>query len=230
MAINQRIKELLEIVPNRTIAELARVVDVKASTLRDIIGTRQTKPGFDILRAIIDNKELNVNAEWLMTGVGDMLKSELPEVAEPSIEYDIGPRKNYEFEGAPYYNVDFIGGFDLVINDQTVNPSYYVDFRPYNKPGIIWCNITGSSMEPRINHGDKIAIVEISISDVLFGKIYGIITNAGMRTVKWIVRSPIEDCYRLVPENKDPKFGDYQDIPISSIYKVFLVEGYSGSL
>ena len=31
------------------------------------------------------------------------------------------PVKGYS-AGVPYYNVDFLGGFDLVINDQTITP------------------------------------------------------------------------------------------------------------
>lgn len=131
------------------------------------------------------------------------------------------PFKNFDFKGNPYYNVDFIGGFDLVLNDQTVHPDYYIDFFPYNKDGILWCNLYGKSMEPYIFSGDHIAIKEIQVEDVIFGKVYGIVTHSGMRTVKWIVRSPKEDCFRLVPENKDPKFGDYQDLPKIDIMRMF---------
>ena len=62
---------------------------------------------------------------------------------EPSVSYT--PSK-----GAPYYDVDFLGGFDLTFNDQTVTPEYNIDFKPFNKPGVTWVNITGHSMEPKI--------------------------------------------------------------------------------
>ena len=74
---------------------------------------------------------------------------------------EVLPKVNYEYKGAPYYNVDFIGGFDLVLNDQTRNPDYYINFAPYNKEGVIWCNITGHSMEPELNNGDFIAMKEM---------------------------------------------------------------------
>lgn len=45
-----------------------------------------------------------------------------------------------------------------------------------------------------------------------------------MRTVKWVVRSNDENKIRLVPENKDSKYGDFQDIWKSDIIKVFKVE------
>lgn len=134
------------------------------------------------------------------------------------------PIENYDGKGSPYYDVDFVGGFDLVVNDQTVNPDYYINLPPYNNDGVIWCNLYGKSMEPRMFSGDRIAVKEVSISDILFGKVYGVITNTGMRTVKWVVRSPDDkDCYRLIPENEDPKYGDYQDIKIKDIYKMYLI-------
>lgn len=131
------------------------------------------------------------------------------------------PVLNFDFKGNPYYNVDFIGGFDLVLNDQTVNPDYYVDFFPFNKEGVIWCNLHGKSMEPYIFSGDKIVIKEVQVEDVIYGKVYGIVTCSGMRTVKWVTRSPDNECVRLMPENKDPKFGDFQDLPKKDIMKMF---------
>ena len=70
----------------------------------------------------------------------------------PSISYT---------HGRPYFNVDFLGGFDIVLNDQTVLPEYNIDFKPYNKDGVMWCNITGHSMEPLVSSGDVIAIKEM---------------------------------------------------------------------
>lgn len=151
---------------------------------------------------------LEVDVDWLFNGKKEEVIS-----------------KNYEQNGSPYYDVDFIGGFDLVVNDQTVNPEYYINLPPYNRPGIVWCNLYGKSMEPYVFSGDRIALKEISVDSVVFGKVYGVITKAKQRTVKWIVRSPKKGCYRLVPENKDPKFGDYQDILISDIFKIFELMG-----
>lgn len=66
-------------------------------------------------------------------------------------------------KGVPYYNVDFIGGFDIVLNDQTISPEYLIDFRKYNE-ATCWCNVTGHSMEPEITHGDIIALKKLKTS------------------------------------------------------------------
>lgn len=132
---------------------------------------------------------------------------------------------NYEYKGAPYYNVDFIGGFDLVLNDQTRNPDYYIDFAPYNKEGVIWCNITGHSMEPELNNGDFIAMKEMHdpIQYLPYGEIYGIVTDS-YRTVKRIRMADRDGFVRLIPTNKSSEYGE-QEIPIKMIRKVYAVLG-----
>lgn len=159
----------------------------------------------------------DLNAEWLLTGKGSMLKESSQAISTPTI--------NYEYKGAPYYNVDFIGGFDLVLNDQTINPDYYINFEPYNKPGVVWCNITGHSMEPELSNGDYIALKEMTdpVQYLLYGEIYAIVTES-YRTVKRIGKAEQKDFIRLIPTNKSPEYSP-QDIPISMIQKVYAVLG-----
>ena len=142
-------------------------------------------------------------------------KTEMPET--PSI--------NQDYNGAPYYNVDFIGGFDLMINNQTINPDYYINYRPFNKEGILWCNLTGHSMEPELLSGDIIALKELNtpIQYLPAGEIYGIVTEE-FRTVKRIRLSQREGYVRLIPSNKSEEYGE-QEIPISMILKVYAVLG-----
>lgn len=154
----------------------------------------------------------DLNSDWLVNGEGEMFLDKVEAMMNES-------------SGTPYYDVDFLGGFDLMTNDQTVVPAYYIDFKPYNKKGNMWCNITGDSMSPRINSGDKICIREIRIEDIIYGEIYALVIGEDydMRTVKWVTRSPEEGMIRLVPENKEPRYGDYQDMRIADIRKVFKV-------
>ena len=73
-AINQRIKEISNILFNGNISEFARKTTVNQPTLRDIVGTKQVKPGFDTLSKIVENS--TISAEWLLTGRGERLKNE----------------------------------------------------------------------------------------------------------------------------------------------------------
>lgn len=157
-----------------------------------------------------------LSPEWILTGEGTMLKKE-------NAVQSILPIKS-EDKGVPYYNVDFVGGFDLVINDQTTIPEYLIDFPKYNE-ATCWCNVTGHSMEPEITHGDIIALKKIEdISFLPYGEIYAIVTKNEMRTIKRIGPSQNKDCYSLIPTNKSPEYG-VQELPKEMVRIVFKVLG-----
>lgn len=156
----------------------------------------------------------DLNQSWLLTGEGEMLNS-LKICTEPNINYT---------KGVPYYNVDFIGGFDIVLNDQTISPEYLIDFRKYNE-ATCWCNVTGHSMEPEITHGDIIALKKIEDKSFLpLGEVYAIVTTNGMRTIKRLGPSSDPKCYTLVPTNKSPEYG-IQELPKDMIEHIFQVLG-----
>lgn len=159
----------------------------------------------------------DLNRTWLLTGEGEMLVQKKEETLPV-------PKTSYT-TGRPYYNVDFIGGFDLIINDQTIIPEYNIDFAPYNQDGVFWCNITGHSMEPKVSHGDIIAIKEVSDwqSYLTMGEIYAIVTTNELRTVKIVRKGTSEDVFRLIPINTADF--DEQEISKSMILRVFEVLG-----
>lgn len=157
-----------------------------------------------------------VRKGWLVDGDGQ--KYRLPdEVLET-----IPARRSYDTRvGVPYYNVDFAMGYDMLENDQTVNPDYMIDFAPYNKCQA-WFNATGNSMYPTIASGDKIAIKEIRDpkSCLISGDIYAIVTTNELRTIKRVRDNG--DTITLIPDNKEyPE----QTIPKSLILKVYKVMG-----
>ncbi len=166
----------------------------------------------------------DLNTVWLLTGEGEMLMNGVEDTNTHKPTYDSEiPRKSYT-HGVPYYNVDFIGGFDLIINDQSVNPEYYVDFKEYNCADC-WCNVTGHSMEPEINQGDIVALKELQDwrTYIPAGEIYGIVTTEH-RTIKKVSPSQREGYIRLIPINKSPEYVP-QEIPLTIVLKVYKVLG-----
>lgn len=164
------------------------------------------------------------NLNWLLDGEGEMLNDTTNSNTQIKVTYEDRPRISHA-SGRPYYNVDFIGGFDLVLNDQTVVPEYNIDFAPYNQDGVVWCNITGNSMQPKISHGDIIAIKEVvGWQDYLsMGEIYAVVTANHLRTVKIIRQGKSEGTLRFIPINT-AEF-DEQEVPIKMITRVFEVLG-----
>ena len=209
---NKRLEKLVEYYGNGNKSHFAKMLGVKAQT----INTWLSRNTYDT--ELIFAKCDNINASWLLTGEGNMLRSESEMVEKlPSV--------NQTYEGAPYFNVDFIGGFDVIVNDQTRNPDFYINYPPYNQEGVVWCNLTGHSMEPEISNGDIIALREVTtpIQYLPAGEIYGIVTEE-YRTVKRVRLSQKEGFVRLIPSNKSEEFCE-QEIPISMILKVYAVLG-----
>lgn len=175
-----------------------------------------SKMGNNTRRSTIDKISKSypeLNTSWLLTGEGNMLLN----------NSDLMPQKSFTV-GVPYYNVDFIGGFDLVLNDQTTTPEYLIDFKKYND-ATCWCNVTGHSMEPEITHGDIIALKKIEDKSFLpLGEVYAIVTTNGMRTIKRLGPSSDPKCYTLVPTNKSPEYG-IQELPKNMIEHIFQVLG-----
>ena len=145
------------------------------------------------------------------------------QILDKLVEQEINPQKSFT-SGVPYYDVDFIAGFDLLFDDNRYRPEYLIDFRQYND-ATCWCNVTGHSMEPEIAHGDIIALKKVEDKSFFpFGEIYAIVTTNNLRTIKRIGPSDIPDTYSLIPTNKSPEYG-IQEIHKDKIRYLFQVLG-----
>lgn len=212
--IFDRISTIVEKFGNGKNTVFASLIGVSEANVRNY--KNGVMPKADFLEKIARSFDININ--WLLTGEGNMLRTE-------SEKEEKLPSVNQTYEGAPYFNVDFIGGFDVIVNDQTRNPDFYINYPPYNQEGVVWCNLTGHSMEPEISNGDIIALREVTtpIQYLPAGEIYGIVTEE-YRTVKRVRLSQKEGFVRLIPSNKSEEFCE-QEIPISMILKVYAVLG-----
>lgn len=207
MNVNSRILEFVS-AKGLSVAEFERLCGLSNGYVRKVKDSLGKRGLADILRKFPD-----LNPDWLLTGKGKMLFTDLTQ--QSIISYTTG---------VPYYNVDFIGGFDVVLNDQTINPEYLIDFKLYNE-ATCWCNVTGHSMEPEIAHGDIIALKKIDdFSFLPFGEVYAIVTTNGMRTIKRIGPASTPNNYALIPTNKAPEYG-IQELPKKMIRYVYHVLG-----
>lgn len=156
----------------------------------------------------------DINHEWLLTGKGNMLKEEGKEDAfAPVVSYD--PKV-----GQPYYDVDFLGGFSEVYNSQVSLPEHNIIVPGFDRAKL-WCNVTGHSMEPKINHGDIIALRPCTLDDILYGEIYAVVLDT-IRTIKIIRKGSSPKVLRYIPVNE--KY-DEQEFEIERIIKVYEVVG-----
>lgn len=208
-----RIKEIAE-TNDITLTEMERIIGASKGVL-----TRAASKGTNIqlrwLEAIAERFPI-WNAEWIITGKGK------PTDIEARVDVnDSTPQISYT-EGVPYYDEDFLLGFDEICAPNSENPDFLIRMPGYEK-ATLWCNASGHSMEPEINNGDIIALQRIEdFSFLPFGDVYGFITTNGMRTIKRLGRSSRDGFYRLIPTNKEY---DEQEIPINKIALVYRVMG-----
>lgn len=223
MEKKDRLLRLIEHYSDGNKSEFARMIGVSPQAVNTWI-SRNT---FDI--DIIYAKCINVSSEWLLTGNGPMLKTssdnntnvEQQQVSTNTAD-ESTPLVTYDPNvGVPYYDVDFVAGFDLIINDQTFLPTANIVVYGFEKAQM-WCNATGNSMYPKICHGDMIALRECTLEDVQYGEIYAVVLDT-IRTIKILRKSDDSNKFRFIPINTEEY--DEQEFCKSRILRVFEVLG-----
>ena len=188
--------------------------------------SRAINNGTDIqakwLSIIVENYP-RYSTGWLLTGAGSMLKDDLKgiQTADEANPSTLPTTSMNPSVGTPYYDVDFIGGFDEVFNSLVNIPATNIVIRGFEKASL-WCNVTGHSMEPKINHGDIIALRQCTLNDIQYGEIYAVVLDT-IRTIKILRRSPDPGKLRFIPINTEDY--DEQEFDKSRIVNVFEVIG-----
>lgn len=77
-------------------------------------------------------------------------------------------------------------------------------------------------MEPKINHGDIIALRHCRLEDIQYGEIYAVVLDT-IRTIKILRRSKDPQQLRFIPINTQDY--DEQEFPMSRITHIFEVVG-----
>ena len=204
-----------------TIGAMERTIGASKGVL-----SRAINNGTDIqakwLSIIVENYP-RYSTGWLLTGAGSMLKDDLKgiQTADEANPSTLPTTSMNPSIGTPYYDVDFIGGFDEVFNSQVNIPATNIVIRGFEKASL-WCNVTGHSMEPKINHGDIIALRQCTLNDIQYGEIYAVVLDT-IRTIKILRRSPDPDKLRFIPINTEDY--DEQEFDKSRIVNVFEVIG-----
>ena len=151
-----------------------------------------------------------LNAEWLLTGKGDMIKE------SQSIKL------SEDGTGIPLIPVEAMAG--CFTGSQTVllqECERYVV--PAFKNADFLIRVSGDSMVPRYFSGDMVACKMLSLADIFFqwGKVYVLDTDQGA-LIKKVERGSSSDTITLVSENQA-----YQpfELLIRQVYHIAIVMG-----
>jgi phage repressor protein C with HTH and peptisase S24 domain len=164
------------------------------------------------ISAIVDNYP-QLNIDWLITGRGDMLKSE----KEPPLAI-----KTESNNGIPLIPIDAMAGFskgEVPVMEHECE-RYIV---PMFKGADFLIPVKGSSMIPKYNSGDIVACKALPLKDIFFqwNKVYALDTIQGA-LVKRVRKGSDGDHILIVSDN--PQYEPFE-LHISQIYAVSLVIG-----
>lgn len=85
-SINERILQIIVNQYNNNQKKFAESIGYSAQVIFNIVSGRKTKPSFEVLNAIISTND-DIDAGWLLTGRGSMLKSK--SISLPVIQQEV---------------------------------------------------------------------------------------------------------------------------------------------
>ena len=213
MQVQERIRKIADELFNGNISAFCRAIDVKQPTMNTILGERKSKPSYDVLLNIVNAKALNISAEWLLNGEGDMLtqKKEAPKTSSA----DTTKKNGYITYLLPMSAMGgSLTGFAepgvLLQNcEAVVSPIENVDFA---------ITVYGDSMAPEYPSGSRILIKKINPNLFIdWGKVYVLDTPNGV-----IVKSNREGYVSCHSINPDPKFKPF-DVLMDEVFGMYRV-------
>lgn len=217
MQVQERIRKIADELFNGNISAFCRAIDVKQPTMNTILGERKSKPSYDVLLNIVNAKALNISAEWLLNGEGDMLtqKKEAPKTSCA----DTTKKNGYITYLLPMSAMGgSLTGFAepgvLLQNcEAVVSPIENVDFA---------ITVYGDSMAPEYPSGSRILIKKINPNLFIdWGKVYVLDTPNGV-IVKEVHESNREGYVSCHSINPDPKFKPF-DVLMDEVFGMYRV-------
>nr|DAN01591.1 MAG TPA: putative transcriptional regulator [Caudoviricetes sp.] len=169
----------------------------------------------DVLAKIV-SKYPELNPEWLLTGEGEMLKSDnnTPAVAEPQIP-----------SGIPMLPFDAFAGIGTDVegvNLDTIEERYVVPLFDGMKMDFM-ISVRGSSMYPKYNSGDVVACRMVQeLLFVQWNKVYVLDTISQGVIIKRLKKSDKEGF--VICKSDNEKYEPFE-IPLSDIRTIALVVG-----
>lgn len=224
--INNRVLKLIEYYTNRSVKKFAESINIPQQTVNRLFN-KDTRTGkfpvatTEILVAIT-RMYVDVDANWLMTGAGNMFKtSPAPLQKDNQTTVAIGTRSDKN-DGIPLIPIDAMAGM-LSGDDHTIMEyecEYYVI--PMFKGAEFLIQVKGDSMRPQYYSGDIVACKRLPL-DTFFqwNRTYVIDSEQGV-LIKKIEKGSDDAHITLVSENKEYK---PFEIAKEKIYSLALVIG-----
>lgn len=156
----------------------------------------------------------DLNEVWLLTGEGEMLKSEAQQSASLPVRTEKS-RIRY------WVDVDATAGGLTMFDDNPMNKCIEMSIPEFGDCTDA-VNLYGDSMFPLFKSGQIIILKEWVESFIDFGNVYLVITKSGNRMVKYLRKG--SDAAHVTCVSENPAFDPFE-ILIDDILKLYIVKG-----
>ena len=205
--IQKRIQEAVDGLCEGNKSEFCRRIGRPAQAIKDIVGGKNSAPGFDLIYDILSS-DLGISPNWLLTGEGTMLNERNTLVPDNTTRLPLIPMEAFAGPGLPAYD------------DERVE-DYYVLSGFKNSDFLI--RVKGDSMVPKYNGGDIVACKKVeSIRFLQWNRAYVIYTQSQGVMIKRVRPSEVEGCIKCVSDNE--AYLPF-DVPMDDIVSMALVNG-----
>lgn len=183
----------------------------RSQTIYDLINNK-CKPSYDFVKKLMDSEISDtISVDWLITGRGEMLRSDLP----------VAHRATEPGAGIPLIPINAMAG--AFAGEQVVlelECERYVV--PVFKEAEFLITVKGSSMIPKYNSGDIVACKRMPI-DTFFqwNKVYVLDTEQGP-LIKRVKKGSTDNTITIFSDN--PNYEPFE-LPRTKIYHIALVVG-----
>lgn len=212
--IFDRISTIVEKFGNGKNTVFASLIGVSEANVRNY--KNGVMPKADFLEKIARSFDININ--WLLTGEGNMLRTE----SEKEENISIAHPSDSPMEGIPLIPISAMAG--AFTGEQTVLEYECERFVvPTFKGAEFLISVKGSSMYPKYNSGDIVACKRLPMDDIFFqwNKVYVLDTDQGP-LIKRVKPGSDKDHVLIVSDNE--RYEPFE-LPLNRIYHVALVIG-----
>lgn len=204
----------------RSNAEFARILGISPQNLSNWY-KRET---FDI--NLLLRKFTNVNESWLLSGEGEMLKSDSPIVAESLNVISTG-------KVIPYYDAEVAAGTAYGMEMTQTQPAGMIEIGGLMKDSEFAMRVYGNSMVPNYPAGCVVGLRQYTEHFIEPGTVYVIETSEN-RFLKRLYCSKDKKAFRCLSDNhmkheSGPMTGEYYypefEIPFEDVKRLLRVTG-----
>lgn len=205
--IQKRIQNAVDALCGGNKSEFCRRIERPAQAIKDIIGGKQSAPGYELIYDILSS-DLGISPKWLLMGEGPMIVSKRDDESSQAARLPLIPAEAFAGPGLPTYE------------DEKVEDFYAVsEFK--NSDFLI--RVKGDSMVPKYNGGDIVACKRVdNIFFLQWNRAYVIYTQSQGIMIKRVQPSEKEGYIKCVSDNT--RYAPF-DVPTSDIVQIALVNG-----